>query len=123
MQKKVNRKASPRQQFLFPDKLYLLPSRRTFPAVRLPSESSLTLLIPVQRHHHPLFFLPLFLSSVSADYAPQVPTYQPTNYRPAGGVKLSNPAERRRMTNFFYGGRRIAVIHVRACFYLLAVDG
>lgn len=50
--------------------------------------------IPVQRHHHPLFFLPLFLSSVSADYALQVPTYQPTNYRPAGGVKLSNPAEK-----------------------------
>lgn len=96
MQKKVNGKAAPRQQFLFPDKLYLLPSRRTFPALRLPSESSsLTLLIPVQRHHHPLFFS-FFLSS--------------TNYRPAGGVKLSNPAERRGMMKFFLWGVVVSLL-------------
>lgn len=105
MQKKVNGKAAPRQQFLFPDKLYLLPSRRTFPALRLPSESSsLTLLFLYSATTTLYFFLPLFLSSVSADYALQLPTYQPTNYRPAGGVKLSNPAERRRMMKFFLWG-------------------
>lgn len=73
-----------------------------FPALRLPSESSsLTLLFLYSATTTLYFFLPLFLSSVSADYALQLPTYQPTNYRPAGGVKLSNPAERRRMMKFF----------------------
>lgn len=113
MQKKVNGKAAPRQQFLFPDKLYLLPSRRTFPAVRLPSESSsLThFLIFLYSATTTLYFFFLFFSVFcSADYAPQVPTYQPTNYRPAGGVKLSNPAERRGIMKFFLWGVVVSLL-------------
>lgn len=103
MQKKSEWKSRPpRQQFLFPDKLYLLPSRRTFPALRLPSESSSLTLLFLYSATTTLYFFSFFLSS--------------TNYRPAGGVKLSN----RLRGEFFYGGRRIAVINVgTGMFYIL----
>lgn len=91
MQKKVNGKAAPPSTVSIP--------RQTLPFAKPPNVSSPSVTQRIVVSHTFLFlysatttlyFFSLFLSS--------------TNYRTAGGVKLSNPAERRRMMKFFLWG-------------------